>query len=125
MNRRLCPDETKIYGHSRISISLQGTKRRLAEARAPLCVIRDQQPLFLILLGEQKEHERRADQNRAGPGRVRPLIAKQERRLRCGGGGNGVSRETPGDGDLAGQPLLRVVVDAVWPGVSLRRGGGW
>ena len=47
-----------------------------------LSVVRGEQSLFFLMLREAEEDERRAEQDRDDAGRVGPLVAVEERRLR-------------------------------------------
>jgi hypothetical protein len=59
----------------------------LGRTGVPLCVlgvILREQPLFVVLLWEEEEDDRGAEQDRDDPGSVGGLIARQKRRLRRG-----------------------------------------
>ena len=72
-----------------------------------------EQTLLVILPREHEEDERRTEQHRDDPGRVRPLVARQERRLRGRGDLVRVLRVLLRDGLGARERLGQLRLDAV------------
>src|SRR5271165_2320718 len=79
----------------------------LSSAGVPrvLRVILREQPLFAVLLWEEEENERGAEQDRDDPGSVSRVIARQKRQLRRGSNLARVLRITVRGVDRTGERL--------------------